>query len=153
MGTMELGNTPRPVREDQIPLIQNFVRYLIDEIAMAERYGSKVPTAEEALIAERKGGAYKPSRSWPALKTSFDSNEKQFPPSASAAALLEPMGNSAAIWDSINGIDTPCRSTAACACQAFMNSPACWAWEALTRLDFWLTSTCGPARTTAAPTS
>ena len=66
---MELGNTPRDLSvEDQIPLIQNFVQYLIDEKSpLAERYGNKVPTAEEARwIAERKGGAYKPSRSWPA---------------------------------------------------------------------------------------
>ena len=32
VGTMELGNTPRDLSvEDQIPLIQNFVQYLIDE--------------------------------------------------------------------------------------------------------------------------
>ena len=63
VGTMELGNTPRDLSvEDQIPLIQNFVQYLIDEKSpLAERYGNKVPTAEEARwIAERKGGAYKP---------------------------------------------------------------------------------------------
>lgn len=60
VGTMELGNTPRDLSiDEQVPLIQNFVQYLIDEKSpLAERYGNHVPSAEEARwIAERKGGA------------------------------------------------------------------------------------------------
>lgn len=144
VGTMELGNTPRDLSvEDQIPLIQNFVQYLIDEGSpLAERYGNKVPTAEEARwIAERKGGAYKSSRTWPALKTSFDSNEKQI--SAERFPLLRywnRWADSAAIWDSINGIDTPYQiHGGVCMSGDFMNeSNLLEAWEALTRLDFWL---------------
>ena len=96
--------------EDQIPLIQNFVQYLIDEKSpLAERYGNKVPTAEEARwIAERKGGAYKPK---PLVAGAQDvvrqQREADFRRALPAAALLEPMADSAAIWDSINGIDTP----------------------------------------------
>ena len=49
IGTMELGNTPRDLSvEDQIPLIQNFVKYLQDENSpLMERYGNHIPTDEE----------------------------------------------------------------------------------------------------------
>ena len=144
IGTMELGNTPRDLSiEDQIPLIQNFVQYLIDEKSpLAERYGNHVPTHDEAhWIAERKGGAYKSSRSWPGLKTSFQSNEKQI--SAERFPLLRywnRWADSATIWDSINGIDTPYQiHGGVCMSGDFMNeSNLLEAWEALTRLDFWL---------------
>ena len=144
IGTMELGNTPRDLSiEDQIPLIQNFVQYLIDEKSpLAERYGNHVPTHDEAhWIAERKGGAYKSSRSWPGLKTAFQSNEKQI--SAERFPLLRywnRWADSATIWDSINGIDTPYQiHGGVCMSGDFMNeSNLLEAWEALTRLDFWL---------------
>lgn len=144
IGTMELGNTPRDLSiEDQIPLIQNFVQYLIDEKSpLAERYGNHVPTHDEAhWIAERKGGAYKSSRSWPGLKTPFQSNEKQI--SAERFPLLRywnRWADSATIWDSINGIDTPYQiHGGVCMSGDFMNeSNLLEAWEALTRLDFWL---------------
>ena len=144
IGTMELGNTPRDLSiEDQIPLIQNFVQYLIDEKSpLAERYGNHVPTHDEAhWIAERKGGAYKSSRSWPGLKTPFQSNEKQI--SAERFPLLRSWNrwaDSATIWDSINGIDTPYQiHGGVCMSGDFMNeSNLLEAWEALTRLDFWL---------------
>ena len=144
IGTKELGNTPRDLSiEDQIPLIQNFVQYLIDEKSpLAERYGNHVPTHDEAhWIAERKGGAYKSSRSWPGLKTAFQSNEKQI--SAERFPLLRywnRWADSATIWDSINGIDTPYQiHGGVCMSGDFMNeSNLLEAWEALTRLDFWL---------------
>ena len=144
IGTMELGNTPRDLSiEDQIPLIQNFVQYLIDEKSpLAERYGNHVPTHDEAhWIAERKGGAYKSSRSWPGLKTAFQSNKKQI--SAERFPLLRywnRWADSATIWDSINGIDTPYQiHGGVCMSGDFMNeSNLLEAWEALTRLDFWL---------------
>ena len=144
VGTMELGNTPRDLSiEDQIPLIQNFVQYLIDEKSpLAERYGNHVPSHDEARwIAERKGGDYKSSRAWPGLKTSFQSNEKQI--SAERFPLLRywnRWADSATIWDSINGIDTPYQiHGGVCMSGDFMNeSNLLEAWEALTRLDFWL---------------
>ena len=144
VGTMELGNTPRDLSiEDQVPLIQDFVQHLIDvKSPLAERYGSHVPSAEEARwIAERKGGAYKSSRAWPGLKTSFDSNAKQI--SAERFPLLRywnRWADSATIWDSINGIDTPYQiHGGVCMSGDFMNeSNLLEAWEALTRLDFWL---------------
>ena len=142
VGTMELGNTPRDLSiEDQVPLIQSFVQHLIDvKSPLAERYGNHVPSAEEARwIAERKGGAYKSSRAWPGLKTSFDSNAKQI--SAERFPLLRywnRWADSATIWDSINGIDTPYQiHGGVCMSGDFMNeSNLLEAWEALTRLDF-----------------
>ena len=62
------------------------------------------------------------------------------------------MADSAAIWDSINGIDTPYQiHGGVCMSGDFMNeSNLLEAWEALTRLDFWLDFNLCPARTTAA---
>ncbi len=144
VGTMELGDTPRDLSvEEQIPLIQNFVQYLIDEGSpLAERYGNHVPSDEEARwIAWRKGGDYKGSRAWPGLTTPFDSNAKQI--SAERFPLLRywnRWADSAAIWDSINEIDTPYQiHGGVCMSGDFMNeSNLLEAWEALTRLDFWL---------------
>lgn len=144
VGTMQLGDTPRDLSvEQQIPLIQNFVQYLIDEKSpLAERYGGHVPSNEEARwIAERKGGAYKSSRAWPALKTSFQSNEKQI--SADRFPLLRywnRWADSATIWDSINEIDTPYQiHGGVCMSGDFMNeSNLLEAWEAMTRLDFFM---------------
>ncbi len=144
VGTYELGNTPRDLSvEDQIAPIQNFVQYLIDEGSpLAERYGNHVPSDEEARwIAERKGGDYKGSRAWPALTTPFDSNARQI--SAERFPLLRywnRWADSAAIWDSINEIDTPYQiHGGVCMSGDFMNeSNLLEAWEALTRLDFWL---------------
>lgn len=144
VGDMELGNTPRDLSiEQQVPLIQQFVQYLVDEKSpLAERYGNHVPTDEEARwIAERKGGNYKSSRAWPGLKTPFESNEKQI--SAERFPLLRywnRWADSATVWDSINGIDTPYQiHGGACMSGDFMNeSNLLEAWEALTRLDFWM---------------
>ena len=144
IGTMELGNTPRDLSvEQQIPLIQNFVQYLLDNNSpLAERYGNHVPSDEEARwIAERKGGDYKGSRAWPGLKTSFESNEKQI--NAERFPLLRywnRWADSATIWDSINQIDTPYQiHGGVCMSGDFMNeSNLLEAWEALTRLDFWM---------------
>ncbi len=144
VGTMELGNTPRDLSiEDQIPLIQNFVQYLIDEKSpLAERYGNHVPTHDEAWwIAERKGGAYKPTKTWPGKTTPFEKNAKQI--SAERFPLLRywnSWADSATIWDSINGIDTPYQiHGGVCMSGDFMNeSNLLEAWEALTKLDFWV---------------
>ena len=53
--------------------MQDFVQYLIDEDSpLAERYGNKVPTDEEAIvIAKRMGGAMLPSQGWPNPTTIF----------------------------------------------------------------------------------
>ncbi len=144
VGTMELGNTPRDLSiEEQIPLIQNFVQYLIDEGSpLAERYGNKIPTDEDAhFIAWRKGGNYKSSRAWPGLVTTFDELEKQI--SAERFPLLrywKRWADSATIWDSINSIDTPYQiHGGVCMSGDFMNeSNLIEAWEALMRLDFWM---------------
>lgn len=144
VGTMHLGDTPRNLSiEQQIPLIQEFVQYLIDEKSpLAERYGNHVPSDEEARwIAERKGGDYKPHTAWPPIKTPFQSNEKQI--SAERFPLLRywnRWADSATIWDSINEIDTPYQiHGGVCMSGDFMNeSNLLEAWEALTRLDFWL---------------
>lgn len=129
--------------EDQIPEIQNFVQYLIDEKSpLAERYDNKVPSAEEChWIAERKGGAYLPSKVWPNPKTSFDRNAKQI--DAERFPLLRywsRWADAAAIWDSINEIDSPYQIHAGvCMSGDFMNqSNLTEAWEALTKLDFWV---------------
>ena len=144
VGTMELGDTMRDLSvEEQIPLIQDFVQYLIDEDSpLAERYGNHVPTDSEAYwIAWRKGGPYKGSRAWPSLTTAFDSNENQV--SAERFPLLRywnRWSDSAALWDSINEIDSPYQvHGGACMSGDFMNeSNLLEVWEALTRLDFWL---------------
>ena len=129
--------------EDQIPEIQDFVQYLIDnDSPLAERYDNKVPTDEEARwIAERKGGAYRPSTAWPNPKTSWERNAKQI--SAERFPLLRywnRWADSATIWDSINEIDTPYQIHAGvCMSGDFMNeSNLTEAWEALTKLDFWV---------------
>ncbi len=56
--------------------MQDFVQYLIDAGSpLAQRYGNKVPSAEEAtVIAKRMGGAMKPSQYWPNPKTVFTRN-------------------------------------------------------------------------------
>ena len=144
VGTMELGNTPRDLTiEEQIPLIQNFVQYLIDEGSpLAERYGNHVPSDNEARwIAERKGGDYKKTTSWPGRKTTFQKNAKQI--SAERFPLLRywsRWADSATIWDSINSIDTPYQIHGeVCMSGDFMNeSNLLEAWEAQTRLDFYV---------------
>ncbi|RKI97240.1 twin-arginine translocation signal domain-containing protein [bacterium D16-34] len=144
IGTMELGNTPRDLTiEDQIPLIQNFVQYLIDEKSpLAERYGNHVPTDEEAWwIAERKGGDYKSSRSYPGLKTPFEANEDQI--SAERFPLLRfwnSWTDASSIWDAIREIDSPYKLHGGiCMSGDFMNqSNLLEAWDALTQLDFWV---------------
>lgn len=144
VGTMELGNTPRDLSiEQQVPLIQNFVQYLIDNGSpLAERYGNHVPSHDEAvLIAKRKGGDYLPSTAWPNPKTVFERNEKQI--SAQRFPLLRywsRWADSASIWDSIREIDSPYQiHGGVCMSGDFMNeSNLLEAWEALTRLDFWL---------------
>ena len=144
VGSMALGDTPRGLSVDeQIPLIQDFVQGLIDEKSpLAERYGNHVPSDEEArIIALRKGGAYKPLAAWPGAVTPFKSNEKQI--SAERFPLLRYWArwvDSATIWDSINSIDTPYQIHGeVCMSGDFMNeSNILEAWEALTRLDFYL---------------
>ncbi|WP_418864522.1 molybdopterin dinucleotide binding domain-containing protein [Slackia exigua] len=56
--------------------MQDFVKYLLDnDSPLAERYGSHVPTDEEAIIiAKRMGGAMKPSQIWPNPKTIYERN-------------------------------------------------------------------------------
>ena len=129
--------------EDQIPEIKAFVQYLIDNNSpLAARYGNKVPSDEECRwIAERKGGAYRPSSQWPNPKTAWERNEKQI--SAERFPLLRywnRWADSATIWDSINGIDTPYQIHGGiCMAGDFMNeSNLTEAWEALTKLDFWV---------------
>jgi anaerobic selenocysteine-containing dehydrogenase len=129
--------------EDQIPEIQDFVQYLLDnDSPLAERYGNKVPTDEEAYyIAERKGGAYRPSTAWPNPKTTWERNSKQI--SAERFPLLRywnRWADAATIWDSINEIDTPYQiHGGVCMSGDFMNeSNLTEAWEALTKLDFWV---------------
>ncbi|MGN0038836.1 MAG: molybdopterin dinucleotide binding domain-containing protein [Coriobacteriales bacterium] len=144
VGTMELGNSPRDLTvEEQIPLIQDFVKYLIDEKSpLAERYGNHVPTKDEARwIAERKGGAYKKHTAWPTPATGFDRLEKQI--SAERFPLLRywnRWADSATIWDSINEINTPYQIHGeVCMSGDFMNeSNLLEAWEAQCRLDFYL---------------
>ena len=144
VGTMELGDTPRDLSVDeQIPLIQDFVQYLIDEDSpLAERYGNHVPTKNEARwVAERKGGDYKNPRAWPALTTVFDSNENMVSsPRFPLLRYWNRWADSTAIWDSINEIDSPYQIHAGvCMSGDFMNeSNLLECWEALTRLDFWL---------------
>ena len=143
VGTMQLGDTMRDLSvEEQIPLIQDFVQYLIDEDSpLAERYGNHVPDDNEARwVAERKGGDYKSSRAWPSVTTIFESNENMV--CAERFPLLRywnRWGDSATIWDSINCIDTPYQiHGGVCNSGDFMNeSNLLEAWEALTRLDFW----------------
>ncbi|MDO5042339.1 MAG: molybdopterin-dependent oxidoreductase [Slackia sp.] len=62
--------------EDMAHYMQDFVQYLIDEESpLAERYGNKVPSDEEALIiAKRMGGAMNPSQKWPNPATVFTRN-------------------------------------------------------------------------------
>ncbi len=75
------------------------------ESPLAERYGNKVPTAEEARwIASVRAAPTSPAARGRRSRRRSTATRSRFPPSASAAALLEPMGRSAAIWDSINGI-------------------------------------------------
>ncbi len=143
-GAMRLGETPRNLSiEEQIPLIQDFVQRLIDEKSpLAERYGNHVPTDDEAFwIATRKGGAYKKPEIWPNPAGNFKANEKQV--SADRFPLLRWWGkwaDSASMWDSINSIDSPYQiHGGVCMSGDFMNeSNLLEAWEALTRLDFWL---------------
>ncbi len=56
--------------------MQDFVQYLIDEKSpLAERYGNKVPSDDEAIIiAKRMGGAMRQSQYWPNPKTIFTRN-------------------------------------------------------------------------------
>ena len=144
VGSMHLGDTPRNLTvEQQIPLIQEFVQHLIDEKSpLAERYGNRVPTDEEAKwIAWRKGGDYKHVEVWPNPVTIFEQNKNQI--SADRFPLLRYWNrwvDSAAIWDSINSIDSPYQIHGGlCMSGDFMNeSNLLEAWEALTRLDFWL---------------
>ena len=144
IGTMELGNTPRDLSvEDQIPLIQNFVKYLQDENSpLMERYGNHIPTDEEArIIAMRKGGDYKGSRSFPGLKTPFENNADQI--SAERFPLLRfwnSWTDASSIWDAIREIDSPYKLYGGiCMSGDFMNqSNLLEAWDALTQLDFWV---------------
>jgi anaerobic selenocysteine-containing dehydrogenase len=147
---MRLGNTPRDLSiDEQIPLIQQFVQYLIDEKSpLAERYGNHVPSDEEAYwIAQRKGGAYKGSRTWPSVDTDgnpagpFELNGEQI--SAERFPLLRYWSSwtdSATIWDSIVNIDTPYQIHGGiCMSGDFMNeSNLLEAWYSLTQLDFWV---------------
>ena len=152
VGTMELGNTPRDLSiEDQIPLIQNFVQYLIDEKSpLAKRYGNHIPSHDEARwIAERKGGDYKSPRAWlRPFKTSFQSNEMQI--SAERFPLLRywnRWADSATIWDPSTA-PTPLYQIHGGVCMSgdFMNeSNLLEAWKRLTRLTSGSTSTCGAA--------
>jgi anaerobic selenocysteine-containing dehydrogenase len=144
VGPLELGNTPRDLTiEDQIPLIQQFVQYLIDEDSpLAARYGNRVPTDEEAYwIADRKGGSYANSRTWPPLKTVVERNAEMI--CAERFPLVPYWGrwaDAATIWDACHNIDTPYQLHGeVCMSGDFMNmSNILEAWEAQTQLDFYL---------------
>lgn len=107
--------------EDQIPEIQDFVQYLIDnDSPLAERYDNKVPTDEEARwIAERKGGAYRPSTAWPNPKTSWERNASRSAPSVSRCCVTGTVGPTPPPSGTPSTRSTrPTRFTPACACRA-----------------------------------
>mgnify|MGYP002509779746 CR=1 FL=1 len=62
--------------DEMAAYMQDFVQYLIDEKSpLAERYGNKVPSYDEAIIiAKRMGGAMRSSQAWPNPKTIFTRN-------------------------------------------------------------------------------
>ncbi len=62
--------------DDMAEYMQDFVQYLIDEDSpLAERYGNKVPSKEEAIIiAKRMGGEMKQSQAWPNPVTVYTRN-------------------------------------------------------------------------------
>ena len=121
--------------------MQDFVQYLIDnDSPLAERYGNKVPSHEEALvIAKRMGGAFRTSQAWPNPKTVFErqANEvdaERFPLNRYWARWAD--ANS--IWDGCLDNDVPYQLHAG-VCQSgdFMNMGNIdVAWEAMTKLDF-----------------
>ncbi len=65
--------------EDMAKYVQDFVQYLLDNNSpLAERYGNKVPSHDEAvIIAKRMGGAMLSSQSWPIPKTPFERGAAQ----------------------------------------------------------------------------
>ncbi len=144
VSSMELGDTGRDLSiEEQIPLIQNFVKYLQEENSpLMERYGYKIPSDEDAhFIAWRKGGSYRSSRAWPSLTTAFDSNvtkvcAERFP----LLRFWNKWSDSSCIWDSINEIDVPYQIHGGiCMSGDYMNeSNLIEAWEALSRIDLWV---------------
>ncbi|MDE8703781.1 hypothetical protein PZH32_12560, partial [Adlercreutzia equolifaciens] len=96
---------------------------------------------EARIIAMRKGGDYKNSRSFPGLKTPFDANEDQI--SAERFPLLRfwnSWTDASSIWDAIREIDSPYKlHGGVCMSGDFMNqSYLLEAWDALTPLDCWV---------------
>ena len=128
VGTMHLGDTPRNLSiEQQIPLIQEFVQYLIDEKSpLAERTATTSPPTKARWIAERKGGNYKPHTAWPPVKTPFQSNEKQISAGPRCCAIGTSRWATRTIWDSINEIDTRTKSGGVCMSSDFMNGSPAW---------------------------
>ena len=97
--------------------MQDFVQYLIDnDSPLAERYGNKVPSHEEALvIAKRMGGAFRTSQAWPNPKTVFErqANEvdaERFPSTATGRAGRTRTPSGTAAWT------TTCRTSCMRAC-------------------------------------
>ncbi len=122
--------------------MQGFVQYLIDnDSPLAERYGNKVPSDEEAVvIAKRMGGAFRASQAWPNPKTIFDRNAGQI--DSERFPLNRYWGrwaDAGTIWDGcLNIHDVPYRLHAG-VCQSgdIMNMANInQAWKATIELDF-----------------
>ena len=144
VGPVALGNTPRNLTiDEQIPLIQDWVKQLVDEGSpLAERYGNHVPTDEEAYwIADRKGGNYQPSSQWPLDKTVVERNEKmigsdRFP----LTKYWSNWADATAVYDACRNINSMYQIHGeVCMSGDFMHSSnLIEAWEAQKALDFYL---------------
>lgn len=121
--------------------MQEFIKRLIDEDSpLAERYGNKVPSDEEAIvIAKRMGGAFRQAQYWPNPKTVFERQSGQvdaerFPLNRYWARWAD----ANTVWDGCLDNDVPYQLHAG-VCQSgdFMNMANIdVAWEAMTQLDF-----------------
>ena len=127
--------------EDLAKYMQDFVQYLLDnDSPLAERYGNKVPSDEEAIvIAKRMGGAFRSSQAWPNPTPIFDRNAKEI--DAERFPLNRYWGrwaDSNTIWDGCNDNNVPYQLHAG-VCQSgdIMNmGNITVAWEGTTKLDF-----------------
>jgi anaerobic selenocysteine-containing dehydrogenase len=136
--------------EDLAAYMQEFVQYLLDnDSPLAERYGNKVLSDEEAIvIAKRMGGAFRPSQYYPNPTTVFERQANaidadRFPLNRYWARWAD----ANTIWDGAlqdadvdyNVHETPYGIHAA-VCQSgdFMNmGNISRAWDAQTQLDFY----------------
>ncbi|MDR1183566.1 MAG: molybdopterin-dependent oxidoreductase, partial [Coriobacteriales bacterium] len=127
--------------EELATSMQEFVQYLLDNNSpLAQRYGNRVPSDEEAIvIAKRMGGAFRTSQSWPNPATIFDRNAIEV--DAERFPLNRYWGRWAdanTIWDGCHDTDVPYQLHAG-VCQSgdFMNmGNISVAWDALVKLDF-----------------